>query len=404
MSEFERLKERLQRGYISRRSFVRNAVALGVTASVAITFARQSKAQGISHFEEAKAGFPVLRRASLSHESLNGKTWDKDDPQDMFNYTVALLNKARADAQTAGNTHHLEDAWLAYACSLAQSESWEFDSGKNPVQHGWQTAAPTTPTKLDTEATALATGAVVALNGNDNEDEAQARWALAIVHMNFGRVTRKDPGGGGGNNAVSEYRKILRRKLDEKIPNAEQDSFKFEVSDAYVHAGQVNEAMKLLGRRAGRDPVKPDKDTDWHWHQLAWCYFVKAGRFSSDAMKLGYYDLALGFLRGRKSRPEDVGHLALGDLLTIACYGAKAIVYDRIGQLEAQDLMEMRAERHWVRFRKKFRQGVTDPEDHPNFQKWTIKQAKQYATFSDTADANNDRKHWDHALNKAKIG
>ena len=396
MDKLRHLKDQVRRGYIGRRNFVKGAVALGMTAAAAVSFARRSEASS-HHFTEAKAGFPVLRRDRLADPTLGGHAWDKDNPVDMFNYSVAQLNKAISNATAASQSHHLEDAWLAYACSLAQSESWQFDQAKNPVQHGWQNPSAGSAPTLDAEATALAKNAADALKTANSTMEYEARWALAIVHMNFGRLVRADKK--NPDNAIFQYRKV-ERDLIGQIPAAELVNFKFELADAYVHAGRINDALKLLGRRRGGTPVQPQED--WHWHQLAWCYFVKAGRMTSDAARLGYYQLALQFLRERKKSHDNVSHLALADLLAVACYGSMAVTYDNAGLTEAQDLMETRAERRWRQFRKKNVNG-TDV-DHENFHRWTIRQAKRYATFSSTRNARQDQEHWAEALNKAKIG
>ena len=182
MSDFDHLKDRLKRGYISRRNFVRSAVALGVTASTAISFARTSYASDGDKLVEAREGFPVTRRAKLRHPGLDGKVWNADDPLDMFRYTTALLKSAIRDAAANQKGHPLEDAFLAYAISLAASESWTFDPDKNPEETKLQEAGRAA---MDKRASDLVDNAVKELTGKP--DLVQARWARAIVNMNFGR-------------------------------------------------------------------------------------------------------------------------------------------------------------------------------------------------------------------------
>lgn len=369
MSDFDHLKDRLKRGYISRRNFVRSAVALGVTASTAISFARTSYASDGDKLVEAREGFPVTRRAKLRHPGLDGKVWNADDPVDMFNYTVALLNSAIKDAVSEKKSHPLEDAFLAYAVSLAASESWAFDKHKNPVQSGWANANPPT---LEKNATKLAENAVRDLAKKD--DEVQARWALAIVYMNFGRT----------KEAVKQY-KLIAERLDGKIPTDEKTNFAFEMADAYVHAGWVDEAIAMLASETAR--------VDWHLHQLAWCYFVRAGRQKTPIKKLRDYDIALSFLDKRQNGPGDVGHLALADLLEAACYGQKAVVFGDEGEDEAQTRLRAKAKARVTRVRA----------DNANYARWTVTEAENYAPFSESNAAPRDASHWVEAVKRAGI-
>lgn len=373
MSDFDHLKHRLKRGYISRRNFVRSAVALGVTASTAISFARTSYAADGAKFAEAREGFPVTRRAKLLHPDLDNQVWNANDPVDMFRYTVALLNSAIRDAEKKKIPHPLEDAFLAYAYSLAASEAWTFDKVKNPGE--FNLASDGLPA-LGKRASDLVQNAVYNLAGKD--DEIQARWARAIVEMNFGQT----------GNAIETYRGI---DAPRSLPADEQSNFKFEMADALVHAGQVDEALKLLGRGPELDPVPAGPD--WHLHQLAWCYFVRAGRQDKGLDKLGDYNLALGSLAKRQNGAGDVGYLALADLLAAACFAQKARVLGAAGRTDAEQELDARARNQLRRARA----------DNSNLAGWKSAEARNYAPFSDTKLANADLAHWLAAVQRAGI-
>ena len=373
MSDFDHLKNRLKRGYISRRNFVRSAIALGITASTAISFARSGYAADGAKFAEAREGFPVARRAKLLHPDLDNQVWNADDPVDMFRYTVALLNSAIRDAETKKVPHPLEDAFLAYAYSLAASESWTFDKVKNPRE--FALTSDGLPA-LEKSASKLVQDAVYTLVGKD--DQIQARWAMAIVDMNFGRAPV----------AIKAYRAI---DVSRSVPAEERTNFRFEMADALVHAGEVDEALKLLGRGPKLDPILAGPD--WHLHQLAWCYFVRAGRREEKLDRLGDYNLALNSLAKRQNRVGDVGHLALADLLAAACFAQKAGVLGEAGQTEAEKQMDARARDQLRRARA----------DNANLAKWKSAEARNYAPFSNTKLANEDLAHWLAAVQRAGI-
>ena len=373
MSDFDHLKNRLKRGYISRRNFVRSAVALGITASTAISFARSGYAADGAKFAEAREGFPVARRAKLLHPDLDKQVWNANDPVDMFRYTVALLNSAIRDAEKKKVPHPLEDAFLAYAYSLAASESWTFDKVKNPRE--FALASDGLPA-VGKRASELVQNAVDSLSGK--ADQVQALWAMAIVDMNFGRT----------EEAVKTYRGI---KDSRTVPEDERSNFMFEMADALVHAGEVDEALKHLGRGPELDPVLAGPD--WHLHQLAWCYFVRAGRREKELDKLGDYNLALSSLAKRQNGAGDVGHLALADLLAAACFAQKARVLGAAGQTDAERQLDARARDQLRRARA----------DNSNLAGWKSAEARNYAPFSDTKLANADLAHWLAAVQRAGI-
>ena len=367
MSDFDHLKDRLRRGYISRRNFVRSAIALGVTATTAISIARTSYAADGDKLVEAREGFPVTRRAKLRHPDLDDKVWNADDPLDMFRYTTALLNSSIQDA--GAKPHPLEDAFLGYALSLAASESWSFSPDKNPNEYTLQTSGIQA---LDKRAMGLVDGAVKQLSGKP--DEVQARWARAIVNMNFGRADK----------AVKEYEAISTGKST-SVPHDEKTNFAFEMADALVHAGRVDDAIRMLESETAR--------VDWHLHQLGWCYFVRAGRQKTPIRKLRDYDLALGFLDKRQNGPGDVGHLALADLLEAACYGQKAAVFGDEGEEEARTRLRATATARLTRVRA----------DNANNARWTVTEANRYAPFSGPNAVPMDMDHWVEAVKRAGI-
>jgi len=371
MSDFDHLKDRLRRGYISRRNFVRSAIALGVTASTAISIARTSYAADGDKLVEAREGFPVTRRAKLRHPGLDGRSWNADDPLDMFRYTTALLKSAIQDAKNDKTTHYLEDAFLGYAISLAASESWIFDADKNREEFQLQASGRSS---MESTAIDLARNAATQLKGD--EDEVQARWALAIIYMNFGQA----------DNAVAEYKAIETGQSTIKpLPAEEEVNFAFEKADALVHSGEVDEAISMLQSETAR--------VDWHLHQLAWCYFVRAGRQTTPLRRLRDYDIALSFLDKRQNAPGTPGHLALADLLESACYAQKAMVFEGAKEPKGKERMDAKARGRLGRVRS----------DNANLARWTLQEADNYAPFSGVNNNPADAEHWKDALRRVGV-
>ena len=326
MDELDHLKEQLALGRINRRQFVRGAVALGMTAAAAVSFVREAVA---GDFEDGKKMFPVRRQKKIDPKfakriDKKNKIFNRNNANHMFNYGVLKFKTAGSEAS----------GWLGYAYSVKFSESWTFDALLgNAKEAGWNN------TELETEATKLAKNAM------DAGADYDSHWAYAIVLSNFGHA----------DMAVKEYEKAIMKE------GADSDKdFLFEMADAYVLAGRVDDALALIG---GLSPTE-----DWHLHELAWCYYFKEN-----------YDKALELLGRRKYKHKDrrTKHIALPELLAAVCH---ARMGNPTGMKQSMD-----------RFQYDWGEAGNSTK-HPNFSKWTVKKARRYAAFS--AGATPYEEHW----------
>lgn len=362
MAELRDLINQLIAGGINHRRFIRRAVALGLSTAAAIAAARKAIANShIGDFEDGKRGYPPLRRKASEVRSKVGgiSSWNKDDPVDMYNYSIRSFKDAIKKAQAAGHPHWQVDAWLGYAYSLARSESWKFGT-RNRTEHKWS------PAQLKSQAEKLVDGAVEAAGAKDYD----ARWAQAMVKLNFG-----DP-----VTAKALFDNILADPNVSLAASRNRD-FLFEMADACVHANHVDDAIVLC---CHLDPVH-----DWHRHQLAWCLFVKAGK-APEWQKEQLYKAALQTLKNRTRRPAHERHLGISELLKAACQA-------KLGDTaKAQATLETR-----------FRKHCNGKQNHKNFSTWGLAQARNYAPFAapenKASDPRTNLGHWVDALKKAGL-
>ena len=184
-----------------------------------------------------------------------------------FNKAVGLFKKASSLDPNYGRPK----GWLAYTYVLHLQEGWTFDPAQHPEEAAWSKD----PSLLGQKAEELAEAAKAL-----DESDYDLWWALGVVQLHT-----KSPSG-----AIASYETALELNKDENNPH-----LLVEMADALLLAGDHDRALTLC-RRARRI-------RDWHRHQMAFCYYVKARKTpkpsgSGDAPTIPlFYDLCLDELR-----------------------------------------------------------------------------------------------------------
>ena len=367
MAKIDDLKEQYVRGNLSRRQFVKGAVALGMSTTAAVGLLRQASANSTTASDHWTIGISVFPIAAKEPTSVglpasrpyrwDGVRWNPNRPGDMLNYAARRFQKAiELDPDFARGY-----GGLAYACAIAHAEGWQFKRkfDKGLKLHEDQNR----PKVLLNKAKNFAADAVQ--KGPDDYDN---HWSKAIVHM----YRSGEAGTDEWSDALSHYQTAER--LITEASSAPLADFYFEMADFWTHYGDHAKADTYC--------MKASPSKEWHNHQKAFCEFAGARNDSArykramDALDLitsGKWDADAPTPTPNERR------LAIADLLWATC----DFHMKRIGDTSTRPDKRRRG-------RKRFKQ-------HPHFKAWrrANRNGERYAPFR----LSEDQKHWRDAVN-----
>ena len=252
--------------------------------------------------------------------------------------------------------------WLAYTYVLSLQEGWTFDGAQHPEEADWSKD----PAVLGQKAEALAQAAKAV-----DDTDYDLWWALAVVQLHT-----KSP-----SQAIATYETALELNKDENNPH-----LLVEMADALLLAGQHDRALSLC-RKARR--VR-----DWHRHQMAFCYYVKARKSPkpSDPNEAPtipiFYDLCLEELRCLYWVPDEEDYVSTTQLLAAAAHAQKAKALEREGKTKECEKEQACAERALSVFKTR-----------PEFAGFTLAQACARTPFEDP----DDMAHWEEGCRLAGL-